>query len=94
MSELFKKYKDLEEFYVIIDLFCSEYGWSIEYIQNITIPEVYCLLRCILKRKGVKEENIPGHVEKETENLIKLAKTLGASKNKLDDLKSGKKIIL
>lgn len=96
MEEKFREYKELEESFYLIDLLASEYGWSIEYIQSLTLPEVSCLLRCILRRKGVKTEDLPGPVDKKTEadNLIKLAKKLGASETKIKDIKEGKKVVI
>jgi len=35
----------------IIDLLASEYGWTIEYIQQLEMPEVGGLLRAILDRQ-------------------------------------------
>ena len=38
-----------------MDLFASEYGWTIEYIQNnLTLFEETKLLHSILYRKGIK----------------------------------------
>lgn len=95
MSQL-KDYLQLQEIYAIIDLIASEYGWTIEEIQNLTIPEISCLLRCILKRHGTKEEDLPSLDPKkqESENLIKLARKLNAKPEQMQALKSGKKIEL
>lgn len=95
MSQL-KDYLQLQETYAIIDLIASEYGWTIEQIQDLTVPEISCLLRCILKRHGTKEEDLPALDPKkqEQENLVKLARQLNATPEKMKALKEGKKINL
>ena len=91
-----KDYFELQDTYAVIDLIASEYGWTISEIQNLTIPEISCLLRCILKRHGAKEEDLPSTDPKkqEAENLIKLAKKLNAKPEQLKALNEGKKIDL
>lgn len=89
-------FAQLEDIYVVIDLLASEYGWTIETIQNLTIPEISGLIRCIMRRKGVRPENLPAPTNKQTrvEDLVKLAKEFGATKEQLDNLKNGKKVNL
>lgn len=91
-----KDVRQVEDICSIVDLFASEYGWTIEEIQNLTIPEASCLVRCILRRHGVHEEDMPGKLpaEKEAENLMKLAKQLGASSEQIKELKKGKQVKL
>lgn len=99
----FTDFKDLEEYYLLVDLLASEYGWTIETIQKLTIPEVSCLVRCILKRKGVlKDEDALTPTKKspadkkqsEMQDLIKLAAQLNASPEQIKDLKDGKGLVL
>ena len=89
-----KDAQQMEDICSIVDLFASEYGWSIETIQNLTIPEASCLVKCILRRRGVKEDDMPGKLPaaKEAENLVKLAKQLGASSEQIKELKTGKQV--
>lgn len=99
MSQL-KDYKDLEEVFFIIDLFASEYGWTIEEVQRLTIPEISGLIYAMAKRKLGKdaEEKLlpakPASPEDEMKKLVALATKLKASPKQLNDLKSGKQIKL
>jgi len=89
------EFSQLEDTYIVIDLLASEYGWSITEIQELTIPEVSGLIRCIMRRKGVKPQDLPGPTKKtEVTDLIKLAKKLGAKPEQLEALKNGKKVNL
>ena len=46
-----------KEFYLyIIDLLASEYGWSIEYIQDLSVPEIMGLVHKIVKRKDIQDQ--------------------------------------
>ncbi len=52
--------KDIEEqetqfYFFIIDLFAKEYGWTIEYIQNLELPEISGLLRAMYKRHNLED---------------------------------------
>ena len=88
--------KNQEIIFQIVDILCSEYGWSIEYVQNLTITEISGLIQCICKRKGISLE-LSKKEDKEksqVENMIGLAQRLGASSQQLDDLKKGKRVIL
>jgi hypothetical protein len=89
-------YKQLEDTFAVIDLLASEYGWTIETIQNLTLPEISGLIRCIMIRKGVKAEELPPPTNKQTTvtDLVKLAKKFGATKEQLDKLKNGQKVNL
>lgn len=98
-------FSDLSEYYILIDLLASEYGWTIETIQSLTIPEVSGLVRCILKRKGIiKGEDALEPTRKaplsqkpnksEMEDLVKLAAQLNASPEQLKNLKDGKGLVL
>ena len=99
----FADFKDLEEYYVLVDLIASEYGWTIETIQKLTIPEVSCLVRCILKRKGALKgeyaltptKKSPNEKKQsEMQDLIKLAAKLNASPEQIKNLKEGKGLVL
>jgi hypothetical protein len=89
-------YQQLADTFSVIDLLASEYGWTIEVIQNLTLPEISGLIRCIMIRKGVKTQDLPCPTNKKTEvtDLIKLAKKLGAKPEQLAALKEGKKVNL
>lgn len=85
--------REVEEVCAVVDIFASEYGWTIEEIQNLTLPEISCLLRCVLKRHGVKQDDLPSANDKEEQTkLLKLAKTLGAKPEELTQLSSGKNV--
>jgi len=50
-------YTELDKsFFYIIDLLASEYGWSIEYIQNLTMPEITGLIKAIIERKNIEDQ--------------------------------------
>jgi len=83
-----------EIIFFIIDLLASEYGWDISYIQNLTIPEISGLLRCIFKRKGIDLGEAKTSKTDQREDLIKLASQLGATTQQLEALKKGQKVIL
>ena len=98
-------FRDLEEYYVLVDLIASEYGWTIESIQKLTIPEVSCLIRCIMRRKGVikgedaltppkQSRNSKDTKQSEMDALIKLAAQLNASPEQMQNLKDGKGLVL
>lgn len=85
----------IEDICAIVDIFASEYGWTISEIQSLTIPELSCLLRCILKRKGVKDDDLPSaSKEDDARKLIKLARELGASPADLKKLQNGEGVKL
>lgn len=57
LYEYLQRSKD--EFFTIVDLFASEYGWTIEYTQSLTLPEIIRLVRCISKRR--KNDDVRQH---------------------------------
>lgn len=101
MSQL-REYKDLEDIYFIVDLFASEYGWTIESIQDLTIPEISGLIFAMARRKLGKDadEKLPLPRSKsdspinEMDKLIALAKKLKATPQQITDMKSGKEVKL
>lgn len=40
-----------ESIFETVDMLASEYGWSIEYIENLQLKEINSLKEAILKRK-------------------------------------------
>ena len=53
IKELFKQMVASEKkfHYFVVDLFAKEYGWSVEYIQSLTLPEIVGLTKAIRERK-------------------------------------------
>ena len=53
----FKYLKKTEDqlYLYIIDVLSSEYGWTIEYIENLTMPEILGLLKTIRDRKDSQD---------------------------------------
>ena len=49
-----KKTEDQLYFY-IIDALSSEYGWTVEYIEKLTMPEILGLLKTIRDRKDSQD---------------------------------------
>ena len=49
------KESERELLFTIIDVMASEYGWSIEYIQQLELPEIGGLLRAMLDRQDKKD---------------------------------------
>jgi hypothetical protein len=43
-----------KELFQVVDLLSSEYGWNIEYIQNLNTEEINNLVQCINERKIVE----------------------------------------
>ncbi len=41
----------MENLFEVIDVFAHEYGWTIEYIENLELPEICKLLEIIIQRK-------------------------------------------
>lgn len=79
------------QFFSLVDLFASEYGWSIEYIETLGTDEVSGLVHAMLKRKGIDVDKVERKPENELDNLIFLAKSLGCKDQEaLDKLKEGK----
>jgi hypothetical protein len=78
------------QFFSLVDLFASEYGWSIEYIEQLGVDEVSGLVKAILQRKGIDVDKVERKPENELENLIYLAKSLGCKDQEaLNKLKEG-----
>ena len=92
-----KALKEWEEIYFVVDLLASEYGWTINYIQELTVSEIYGLIYSILKRRGYKvDQDKPSksqHQDPMT-NLLNLARQLKASPEQMKSLKGGKGITL
>ncbi len=42
--------------FYIVDLFAKEYGWSVEYIQNLELPQIAKLVKAIKKRKDLEDQ--------------------------------------
>jgi len=93
MSSL-RDLKGWEEIYFIVDLLASEYGWTIDYIQKLTVSEIYGLIYSILRRKGVKFDLPPKKSQDPMSNLLNLARQLKASPDQLKSLQEGKGIKL
>ena len=86
--------KDWEEIYFIVDLLASEYGWIIDYIQKLTVSEIYGLIYSILRRKGYKFDTVQKKHQDPMTNLLNLARQLKASPDQLKTLQDGKGITL
>lgn len=43
-------------YFYIIDMLASEYGWTIEYIEKLTMYEIAGLIKVILERKGLDDQ--------------------------------------
>ena len=41
----------MENLFEVIDVLAHEYGWTIEYIENLELPEICKLLEMIIQRK-------------------------------------------
>ena len=53
LKEIFESEKKF--YFYIIDLLAKEYGWSIEYIQNLELPEIAGLLKAIYDRQDIED---------------------------------------
>ena len=53
-SALLESEKEL--YCYLIDLLSKEYGWTIEYIQNLTVPEITRLVKTIRRRKDLEDQ--------------------------------------
>lgn len=42
-------------YFHIVDLFAHEYGWTIEYIQDLELPEIAGLLKAIYNRHDTED---------------------------------------
>jgi len=49
------KFTEQDLHFYLIDLLASEYGWSIEYIQNLTLTEIVGLANAIMERKKISD---------------------------------------
>ncbi len=45
-----------EAYFIIIDIIAHEYHWSVEYIQNLTLPEIKGIITTIRKRKDIEDQ--------------------------------------
>jgi hypothetical protein len=45
-----------EVYFFIIDILAKEYGWNVEYIQNLTMPEIMRLIIAIRKRRDREDQ--------------------------------------
>ena len=75
----FKYLKKTEDqlYLYIIDVLSFEYGWTIEYIENLTMPEILGLLKTIRDRKdsqfqGAHSSESQGFQEKERQRTPSL----------------------
>ena len=41
--------------FYVVDLLAKEYGWTVEYIQNLEIPEIAGLVKAIRNRKDMED---------------------------------------
>ena len=53
-----------KETYYIVDLLAHEYGWSVEYIQNLEIPEICGLIEAILDRQDTTDIRMQANIAK------------------------------
>ena len=60
--DLYRRWLDIEIdiTYTIVDMLSHEYGWSMEYIQGLTLPEISILLKKIKQRH--KNEDIVSQI--------------------------------
>ena len=91
---MLKEHKHKREVYFVVDLLASEYGWSIEYIQNLEEAEIRGLIYAICKRKGFSLEKPAEGVEAKMSDLIRLASQLHATPEQIKKLKTGGSIEL
>jgi hypothetical protein len=71
----------------IVDLFSREYGWTLEDIKKLTLPQILILIRAIQRRYQREKEAMDNGTKKEASNEEKvrnLALSLGGKvvKNK------------
>lgn len=70
----------IKELFQLIDIFASEYGWTIEYIEDLTPYEIDCLLKAIKVRKDIesgtheKYQEFEEDSERDIKNLRQLVK--------------------
>jgi len=74
----------------IIDLFASEYGWTIEYITNLDLGQIGCLISAINKRKkaenGEPSEAPSANPEGgNNSDLVQMSTQMGGKFEKQDD---------
>jgi len=57
LKEVFKQFIESEKKFnfFVVDLLASEYGWPIEYIENLTLPEIAGLIIAIRERKDLRD---------------------------------------
>ena len=56
--------EELKDTCFIVDLLAHEYGWSIEYIQELELPEIRGLIRAILDRQDAEDIRMQINVAK------------------------------
>jgi len=55
MQKKDNKFTEQDLHFYLIDLLASEYGWTIEYIQNLTLTEIVGLANAIMERKKISD---------------------------------------
>jgi len=53
LSKFLKSERDF--YFTIIDILAHEYGWSIEYIENLQLPAITGLIKVIRERKDMED---------------------------------------
>jgi hypothetical protein len=46
---------EFELYCYVVDLLAKEYGWSVEYIQDLQVPAIAGLIKAIRKRKDIED---------------------------------------
>ncbi len=70
---------------VIIDLFASQYGWTIDYITGLTLGQVIILLKQIKKRCNTEDIDVPNVSEEQEEMTISDFETKLGGKKIVDE---------
>ena len=58
MDSSLSKFMDAErDLYLwIVDLLAHEYGWTVDYIENLQLPAIFGLIKTIRKRKDMEDQ--------------------------------------
>ena len=68
--------------FFIVDLLAKEYGWTIDYIQNLTLPQIAGLVQTIKKRKESEEYIMQLNIAKGMSGKLSSNYNKGIPKNK------------
>ena len=83
-KDLLKDIVDAERkfYFFIIDLFAREYGWSVEYIQDLQLSEISGLISAIYKRQDLEDLILQVNVNRGFSGKIDSVRNKRKQKNK------------